>query len=79
MNIYATGLDEPRELRAAPNGDIFLAETSKGEITVFRGIGKDGKAEQTSTFATGLHSLLASPSIHRGRIRSGFTSATQIL
>ena len=55
VNIYATGLDEPRELRAAPNGDIFLAETSKGEITVFRGIGKDGKAEQTSTFATGLH------------------------
>jgi glucose/arabinose dehydrogenase len=55
VSMYATGLDEPRELRTAPNGDIFLAETSKGEITVFRGIGKDGKAEQTSTFATSLH------------------------
>ena len=55
VNIYAAGLDEPRELRVAPNGDIFLAETSKGEITVFRGISADGKAEQTSTFANGLH------------------------
>jgi glucose/arabinose dehydrogenase len=55
VNIYATGLDEPRELRAAPNGDIFAAETDKGEIKVFRGVTKDGKAEQTSTFATGLH------------------------
>lgn len=55
VNLYAAGLDEPRELRAAPNGDIFLAESSKGEITVFRGIDKEGKVEQTSTFATGLH------------------------
>ncbi len=54
VNLFAIGLDEPRELRAAPNGDIFLAETSKGEIVVFRGITSDGKPEQTSVFATGL-------------------------
>jgi glucose/arabinose dehydrogenase len=53
VDIYATGLDEPRKMLAAPNGDIFLAETSKGEITVFRGV-KDGKPEQKSTFASGL-------------------------
>src|SRR5689334_12834940 len=34
VDIFATGLDEPRKMLAAPNGDIFLAETSKGEITV---------------------------------------------
>src|SRR5436309_6674094 len=55
VNQYVSGLDEPRELRAAPNGDVFLAESNKGEIMVYRGITKDGKAEQTSTFATGLH------------------------
>ena len=55
VNLYATGLDEPRELRAAPNGDVFLADSDKGEISVFRGVTKDGKPEQTSTFATGLH------------------------
>lgn len=55
VNLYASDLDEPRELRAAPNGDIFLAESSKGEIKVFRGVTSDGKPEQVSTFATGLH------------------------
>jgi glucose/arabinose dehydrogenase len=55
VNLYAGGFDEPRELRAAPNGDVFLAESSKGEIKVLRGISSDGKAEQISTFATGLH------------------------
>src|SRR5581483_1923320 len=24
VDLYTTGLDEPRELRAAPNGDVFL-------------------------------------------------------
>src|SRR5713226_3143805 len=54
VELYVTGLDEPRELRTAPNGDVFLAESSKGEIRIFRGITKDGKPEQTATFATGL-------------------------
>src|SRR5579884_2028058 len=54
VEIYAEGLNYPREMRTAPNGDIFLAESHKGEIKVFRGVGKDGKAAQTETFATGL-------------------------
>src|ERR1700756_406864 len=49
VNLYVTGLDEPRELRAAPNGDVFLAESNKGEIEIYRGVRNDGKAEQTST------------------------------
>jgi glucose/arabinose dehydrogenase len=52
---YATGLDNPRLIRAAPNGDFFLAESSSGKITVFRGITAGGKPEQTETFATGLN------------------------
>jgi glucose/arabinose dehydrogenase len=55
VDIFASGLDEPRELRTAPNGDVFLAESSKGEIEIFRGVTKDGKPEVTSTFATGLN------------------------
>ncbi len=54
VELYATGLDEPRELRTAPNGDVFLAEMSAGEIKVFRGVTKDGKPEQTATFVGGL-------------------------
>jgi glucose/arabinose dehydrogenase len=51
---FATGLDNPRLMRMAPNGDIFLAESSAGKIIVFRGIGADGKPGQMETFATGL-------------------------
>jgi glucose/arabinose dehydrogenase len=52
---FATGLDNPRLLRTAPNGDIFLAESSSGIIRVFRGITQDGKPKQAGVFATGLN------------------------
>ena len=55
VQLYATGLDNPRLIRAAPNGDLFLAESETGKIKVFRGVGPDGKAKQVSVFATGLH------------------------
>jgi len=47
-------LDNPRELRTAPNGDVFLADMHSGEIRVFRGLARDGKADQTATFVSGL-------------------------
>ena len=34
--IWATGLDMPRVLRTAPNGDVFLAESGAGNIRVWR-------------------------------------------
>src|SRR5262249_17208855 len=37
VELYASGLDTPRIIRTAPNGDMFVAETRKGEITVYRG------------------------------------------
>jgi glucose/arabinose dehydrogenase len=51
---YATDLDNPRELRTAPNGDLFVAESDPGRILVLHGMGADGKASSTSVFATGL-------------------------
>jgi glucose/arabinose dehydrogenase len=57
VELFATGLLNPRLTRTAPNGDLFVAETTgKGEITIFRGITADGKPMETSTFATGLNS-----------------------
>ena len=52
---YATGLDNPRLIRTAPNGDIFLAESSSGKIRVFRGFTANGKPEQVEIFAAGLN------------------------
>ena len=54
VQLYATGLDNPRLLRTAPNGDVFLAESSSGKIRVFRGLTKEGKPERAEVFATGL-------------------------
>jgi glucose/arabinose dehydrogenase len=59
VKLYANGLQNPRLIRKAPNGDLFVAESepqrgAPGNIKVFRGIGKDGKAQTVSTFATGL-------------------------
>src|SRR5262249_17883180 len=54
VELYATGLDNPRLIRTAPNGDLFLAESETGKIKVFRGVKNDGTAETTEVFATGL-------------------------
>jgi glucose/arabinose dehydrogenase len=55
VGLFASGLDEPRKIITAPNGDVFLAESHKGEIKIFRGITGDGKPGQTETFTTGLN------------------------
>lgn len=55
VQLYASGLDNPRLIRTAPNGDFFLAESGSGKIKVFHGITADGKPAETSVFAEGLH------------------------
>jgi glucose/arabinose dehydrogenase len=51
---FANGLSGPRLLRAAPNGDIFVAETGAGRIRVLRP-GEDGATvSQNEVFASGL-------------------------
>lgn len=54
VDLFATALDNPRVLRVAPNGDVFVAETATGRIGVLRA--KDGasRAEHVATFAEGL-------------------------
>ena len=55
VNLYATGLDNPRLMRAAPNGDVFVAESDPGDVRVLRGIDLKGKVQQVATFTTGLN------------------------
>ena len=54
VQLYATGFHNPRLIRAAPNGDVFLAESQPGNIKVMRGIDAKGGVQQVETFATGL-------------------------
>ena len=55
VDQIATGLSEPRLIRTAPNGDLFVAESRKGRIRLLRGIAADGRAQTVETFATGLN------------------------
>ena len=54
VDLFADGLDVPRQMRVSPGGDIFIAETDRGRIRVLRA--KDGatRAEGRWTFADGL-------------------------
>src|SRR5215469_1756 len=54
VELYASGFNQPRQIRVAPNGDFFIAESRSGEIKLVRGRDKDGKPDQVETFATGL-------------------------
>ncbi len=54
VDLYAAGLSNPRLIRAAPNGDLFLAESGPGRIKIFRGVSASGQAETTSVFAESL-------------------------
>jgi glucose/arabinose dehydrogenase len=52
--LYAEGLVNPRLIRTAPNGDLFVAESAAGRVSVYRGLGPDGKARQAGVFASDL-------------------------
>jgi glucose/arabinose dehydrogenase len=54
VDMYYTGLDQPRLIRTAPNGDLFVAISYQNKIMVFRGVGPDGKPKEVSTFAEDL-------------------------
>ena len=54
VDLFASGLDTPRTIRIAPNGDIFVAESGGGRITVFRAADGATTPSERSVFAEGL-------------------------
>ena len=51
---FASGLDAPRAIRVAPNGDVFVAETAAGRIRVLRAAPGAAQAASVAVFVTGL-------------------------
>ena len=51
--LFADDLDHARNMKVASNGDVLLAESSAGKITLLRDVDGDGKAETVETFASG--------------------------
>jgi glucose/arabinose dehydrogenase len=50
----ATGIRNPRLLRTAPNGDIFIADSEANQILVMHGVGQGSGTIAPQVFATGL-------------------------
>lgn len=55
VNLFVEqGLNRPRLMTLAPNGDVFVAESYDGRITIVRDNNGDGKSDEQFVFATGL-------------------------
>jgi len=55
IELFAEGLSGPRIIRVAPNGDIFVAETRAGRISVIRASDGASKPGTSEIFASGLN------------------------
>lgn len=53
-HLFASRLENPRQLRVAPNGDIFIAESQAGRVRVLRARDGADKSEENRVFAEGL-------------------------
>ncbi len=54
VRLFAAGLSNPRLLRVAPNGDIFVAETGRNRIRVLRAADGAEAPSENQIFAGGL-------------------------
>ena len=55
VDMVADGFDQPRVIRTAPNGDLFVADSSANTITVLRMTKNSAKPAEKSVFASDLN------------------------
>ena len=53
VEVFASGFKQPRTIRVAPNGDVFLSESGTGRVLVFRA-GSSGVPVKHEVFAENL-------------------------
>ena len=54
VQVFASGLKQPRVIRIAPNGDIFVAESGSGRVLVFPAKSAGGAPAKPEVFAENL-------------------------
>ena len=54
VKVFATGLTQPRVIRVAPNGDIFVAESGAGRVVVFHADSAASEPATPEVFTEGL-------------------------
>src|SRR5215468_9934308 len=53
VSLFAAGLEGPRQMRVAPNGDVFVVESGSGRIRLLRP--SENGEPRKDVFATGLN------------------------
>jgi hypothetical protein len=51
VQLFASGLSDPRMIRTAPNGDLFVAESDAGRVRVLRPAGSGNGVDRNEIFA----------------------------
>jgi glucose/arabinose dehydrogenase len=54
VSAFARGFKEPRDLAVAPDGDVFVADPTLGEVIVLQDPGHDAASRQRTVFARDL-------------------------
>jgi glucose/arabinose dehydrogenase len=54
VDVFTTDVEDPRVMRIAPNGDIFVSETQEGRIKVLRPAADGASVASVETYAEGL-------------------------
>jgi glucose/arabinose dehydrogenase len=52
--LLASGIRNPRAIRIAPDGDLFVADSRANQVRIYR-LGEDGRPVEKSVFADGLN------------------------
>jgi glucose/arabinose dehydrogenase len=63
VELFASNLRDPRMVRVAPNGDIFIAESEPGQIRVLRAAAGAAKPSSNDIFASGLDQPFGIPGL----------------
>src|SRR5207244_11205980 len=53
VDIYADNIQGPRMMEWAPNGDLFVSQTSTNTVAVLRDTNNDGSSDQRHVFLQG--------------------------
>jgi glucose/arabinose dehydrogenase len=72
VEVVATGLAQARVIHVAPNGDIFVASSSAGEVRVYRVPSGSSIPTETEIFASGLHQPYGMAFYPPGPIPNGY-------
>jgi glucose/arabinose dehydrogenase len=69
IQVFAEGLENPRVMRVAPNGDVYVAEREAGRVRLLRDSNGDGRADVSRVVGDGFRQDLRG--VHGLAMRDG--------